>query len=164
MCAAFEIQMLSTLAIKCQGGSRIFQFAWQYVSKKTREDLAETFAYYVGSSLSITQHFAKGFDLVFWQLRLLALPKIYCLLMTHLNEWNGRKYFSHWSLCFSFFVCPCYSRRIHYPTLEKPVAQNKAAWVSNTTWVITENQLKFGFYIWKTEDDTKNKKSLRKRK
>ena len=23
-----------------------------------------------------------------------------------------------------FFICPCYSKRTHYPTLEKPVAHN----------------------------------------
>ena len=34
--------------------------------------------------------------------------------------------------CQYFFVCPCYSRRTHYSTLEKQVAQNIAACVSNT--------------------------------
>ena len=27
--------------------------------------------------------------------------------------------------CFGFFVWPCYIKRTHYPTLEKPGAQNK---------------------------------------
>ena len=44
-----------------------------------------------------------------------------------MNWGNGREYYSCWSLCFGLFLCPCYSRRTHYPTLEKPGAQNIAA-------------------------------------
>ena len=51
---------------------------------------------------------------------LLILPRIYCLLITHLNGRNRRQFFS----CFDFFVCPCYNKETHYPTLEKPIAQN----------------------------------------
>ena len=40
---------------------------------------------------------------------------------------NRCQYFSCWSPCFGFFVCPCYNRRTHYPTLEKPGAQNITA-------------------------------------
>ena len=40
--------------------------------------------------------------------------------MKHLNGWNRRHYFSRWSPGFGFFIYPCYSRRTHYPTLEKP--------------------------------------------
>ena len=36
-------------------------------------------------------------------------------------------YFSWWSPCLSFFMCPCYNRRAHYPTLEKHGAQNITA-------------------------------------
>ena len=56
-------------------------------------------------------------------MRLFVPPKFYCLLTTDLNGWNGREYFSQWSPCFGF-LCPCYSRRTHYPMLEKPAAQN----------------------------------------
>ena len=58
-------------------------------------------------------------------MRLLVLPKLYRLLKTHLHRWNGRQYFSHWSPCFGFFVCTCYSQRTHM-RLEKPIAQNIA--------------------------------------
>ena len=44
--------------------------------------------------------------------------KSYCLLITHLNGWNGRQYFSRSSPCFGFFVYPFKVRRTHYPTLE----------------------------------------------
>ena len=40
--------------------------------------------------------------------------------MKHLNGWNRRHCFSRWSPGFGFFIYPCYSRRTHYPTLEKP--------------------------------------------
>ena len=60
-------------------------------------------------------------------MRLLVLAKLYCLLVTHLNGWNRRQYFSRWSPCFGFFACPCYSRRTQYPTLEKPGSQNIVA-------------------------------------
>ena len=42
-------------------------------------------------------------------MRLLIIPKSYCLLITHLNWWNVR-HFSHWSS----------SRKTHLPTIEKP--------------------------------------------
>ena len=48
-------------------------------------------------------------------------------LVTHLNWCKGRQYFSRWWSCFGFYVCPCYSRRRHYLTLEKLGAQNIAA-------------------------------------
>ena len=40
-------------------------------------------------------------------------------------------------------MCPCYGWRIHYPMLEKPGAQNIAAYENqgnNSNIVITENQ------------------------
>ena len=52
----------------------------------------------------------------------------YCLLITHLNGWNGRQYSSRWSPCFDFFGCPCYSMRTHYQPLGKPGAQNSSVW------------------------------------
>ena len=95
------------------------------LGKKTAEYSAETFAYYVSNGLGIPRYLAKGYDLVFWQLRLLVQLKLYCLLVAHLNRWNGRQYLPRWSPCFGFFVC--HSGRTHYPTLEKRGAQNIAA-------------------------------------
>ena len=43
-------------------------------------------------------------------MRLLVIPKLYCLLITHLNWWNVRQYFSCWSSI----------RKTHLPTVEKP--------------------------------------------
>ena len=77
---AFKIQVLSTLAIKCQGDFRIFQFALP-IHQQKKKDSAEAIQYYVGNGFSIPQHFPK-----LKQLRLLILPKLYCLLITHLNK------------------------------------------------------------------------------
>ena len=60
--SAFEIQVVSTLAIKCRGGSALENI---YIY---------TFAYYVGNGFGMPQHFAKGYDLIFKQLRLLVIP------------------------------------------------------------------------------------------
>ena len=71
--SAFEIQVLSTLAIKCRGDFNIFQFASATRRQKTAEDSTDTFVYYVCNGLGMPRHFAKGFDLIFKQLRLLVL-------------------------------------------------------------------------------------------
>ena len=61
-------------------------------------------------------------------MRLLALPKFFGLLITHMKGWIGGKYFSRWSLCFGLFVCPCYSaQRTLNLTPEMPSAQIIAA-------------------------------------
>ena len=63
---AFEIQVISTSAIKCRGKFRIFQFASaQRRQKKIAKDLAETFVYHDGNGLGIPRHFAKDYDFVF---------------------------------------------------------------------------------------------------
>ena len=66
---------------------------------------------------------------------------------------------SCWSPCFGFFVCRCYNRRTH-SVLEKPGAQNiimcVKTKVSNTNWVITENEKKPNVFLKKlTGDGTK---------
>ena len=53
------------LQIKVRGISEFFSFPWQYIDKKTAEDSAETYVYYVSNGFGIPQHFAKGTDLVF---------------------------------------------------------------------------------------------------
>ena len=61
--SAFEIQVLSTLAIKCQDDFKIFLFASAMRrQKKTIEDI---FVYSVGNSFGMPRHFVKGYDLVF---------------------------------------------------------------------------------------------------
>ena len=61
-----------------------FSLPRQGVGKKTADDSIDTFVYYLGNGFGMHQHFAKGYDLVFKQLRQLVLPK-FCLLMKHLN-------------------------------------------------------------------------------
>ena len=56
-------------------------------------------------------------------MRLLVLPKLYYLLIIHLNRWNGRKHFCSWLPCLGFFLWP---KRTHL-ALGKPGAQNKGA-------------------------------------
>ena len=64
--SAFEFQVLSTLAIKCQGKFRIFQYTLAMPQqKKTAKDLAETFVYLVGNGFGIPGYFAKDYHLVF---------------------------------------------------------------------------------------------------
>ena len=66
MNAAFEIQVQSASAIKCQDDSRISQFALaMHQQKNIAKDSAETFVYYVGNGFGMPRHFAKGYDLGF---------------------------------------------------------------------------------------------------
>ena len=61
--AAFEIQVLSTSAIKCRGDFRILQFASAIRRQKNAKDSTETFLYYVGNCFGLPRHFAKGYAL-----------------------------------------------------------------------------------------------------
>ena len=59
----FEIQVLSTSAIKCRGKFRIFQFASAMCQqKKTAENLLETFVYHVGNGFGVPRHVTKDYD------------------------------------------------------------------------------------------------------
>ena len=51
------------------------------LAEKSAKDSAETFAYYVGNGFAKPWHFAKGSDLVFQQLRLFVLRKLYYLFI-----------------------------------------------------------------------------------
>ena len=62
---SLRIHVLSMLAIKARVISEFFSLPRQYIGKKTAEDSAETFVYYVSNGFGIPQHFAKGSDLVF---------------------------------------------------------------------------------------------------
>ena len=48
------------------------------------------FGYYNGNGFDIPQHFPECYDL--FLLRLLLLPKLYCLLITHFKWLNRRQY------------------------------------------------------------------------
>ena len=65
--------------------SEFFSLPRQCVRKKTAKDSAENFTYYIDNGFCVPQHFAKGYDLVFQQFRLIVIPKLYCLLITHLK-------------------------------------------------------------------------------
>ena len=83
--SAFEIQVLSTLAMprRFQNFSVCFCKA---SATKTAEDSIDIFAYYLGNGFGMPRHFAKGYDLVFKQLRLLVLPNYIVYLW---NTWIG---------------------------------------------------------------------------
>ena len=64
---SFQPSKVSMLAIKCRD-FRMFQFAPANMlakkkKKKTAEDSAKTFVYYVGNGFGIPRHFVKGYDL-----------------------------------------------------------------------------------------------------
>ena len=116
--AAFEIQVLSMLTIKCQGNFRIFQFASAYGSAKNYLRLSRNLCILHRQWLQDTLAFFQG---LWWVLLTVetTCSKLYCLLTTHLNRWHGRQYFPCWLPCFGFLVCPCCGIRTH-PNLEKP--------------------------------------------
>ena len=60
--SAFEIQVLSTLAIMCRGSFRIFQFALAICWQKNCQ---RPTVYYISNGFGIHWHIAKGYDLVF---------------------------------------------------------------------------------------------------
>ena len=72
----------------CNAGaiSKFFSLPRQSVGKKTAEDSIDTFVYYLGNGFGMPRHFAKGYDLVFKQLRLLVLPNCIVYLW---NTWMG---------------------------------------------------------------------------
>ena len=53
---------------------------------KTAEDSIDIFAYYLGNGFGMPRHFAKGYDLIFKQLRLFVLPNYIVYLW---NSWMG---------------------------------------------------------------------------
>ena len=112
--------MLSTSAIKCRSDLRIFQFVSAIRRPKKKKNCqrlpkTDTFVHYVGNGFSILRYFAKDYyRLIF---KKFVLPKLYCLHITGEMEPNI-SLVDHLVLV-SFFVCRYYSRRKHYPTLEK---------------------------------------------
>ena len=82
-CSDFEIQVLSTSAIKCRGSFRIFQFASAIRRQKNPPKIQQK-ALYISSAMafSIHQHFVKGYNLDFLTIELLVLKKLYCLRIT----------------------------------------------------------------------------------
>ena len=60
--SAFEIQVLSTLAIMCRGSFRIFQFA---LAIRLQKNCQRPTVCYISNGVGIHWHIAKGYDLVF---------------------------------------------------------------------------------------------------
>ena len=121
--SAFEIQVLSTLAIKYRSDFRIFQLGSAIHRQKNCRKLpmTDTIVYYVGNGFDIPRYFAKSYGLIFKKWDCL----FYLIILFTYNGWKRRQYFSRWWPCFGFFVCLYYSRRTHYPTLEKPGTKNQ---------------------------------------
>ena len=87
--------MLNNKFLKYRGDNIIFQFPSAISREKnyigltdvgTGFSTAETFVYDVGTGFSTSRHFAKGHDLFFLTAETLVLPKLYCLLITHLKR------------------------------------------------------------------------------
>ena len=113
----------------CNAGaiSKFFSLPRQSVGKKTAEDSIDTFVYYLGNGFGMPRHFAKGYDLVFKQLRLLVLPNhIVYLWNTWISETEDAiSLVDHLVWVSSYvFVGSVWKTR-----------------VSNANWVITESQL-----------------------
>ena len=121
------------------------------LAKKTTEDSIGSFVYYLANGFGMPWHFAKGYDLVFKQLRLLFLPNYIVYLWNTWNGWNGRHYFSRWSPGFGFFVCLCYSRRTHYPTLENQVLK---------IYLKNKGKQRELSYYWQSINDSQKTKRL----
>ena len=106
------VSLSNVLYVKCRGDFGIFWFA---LAMRRQKKLPKTQKkpFYITSAmasvyLDILTRTRFGFLTVeaTW-----VIPKLFCLLVTHLNEWIGRQYFSLRSRYFGFFLCPCSSRR-----------------------------------------------------
>ena len=121
----YEIEVLSTSAIKCQGKIRIFQFAWAIRRQKNCQRLSRNLClHHVGNGFGIPSAILPRTMIWIFSSWYYLL---YRLLLTYLKGRNRRQCFSRWSSCFGCFVCPCYNKRTHYPTLEKLGAPNVTA-------------------------------------
>ena len=105
---AFKIQVLSMLAIKCWGDFRIFNLLRQYIGKKTAEDSS------INLCILRQQWFWHTSSFFQWLWVNFLTDETTCSIA----------YLEH--IRFGFFVYSCYSKRTHYPTLEKLSPQNIA--------------------------------------
>ena len=109
-------------AIICRHYFRHFQFASAIYQQKNCQRLIRHLC--ILHPQWLRQLFVKGYDLVFYELRLPVLSKLYCLFITHLDGWNGRQHLRCWSPCSDFFMCLSLSVKTNYPITEKPGVQN----------------------------------------
>ena len=73
--------MLNNKFLQYRGDNIIFQFPSAISREKNYIGLTD-----VGTGFSTSRHFAKGHDLFFLTAETLVLPKLYCLLITHLKR------------------------------------------------------------------------------
>ena len=104
--AAFEIQVLSKSAIKCQRKFRIFQFALATRWQKNCQRLTRNLCISNQQWLHHTSAFCQGPWFGFLTVDTTYSTNIILFTYNTLNGRNRREYFSHWSPCFGFFVCP----------------------------------------------------------
>ena len=125
----FEIQPLKfsyqvRRQYNAEANSELLSLLWQCVGKKTVENVCIPRWQWLRHTLT----FCLGLWFSFLAADTTYSTILYCLLKKwDLKGRNRRQYFSCWSPSFGFFVCPYHNRRIHYPTLEKPGAQNITA-------------------------------------
>ena len=155
----WNLGVKSTSAIKCLGNFRNFQFIseihWQKNCQRFSRNLCMLYRQWLRHTLAFCRRLWFGFLIV----EITCSTELYCLPITHLNSWNRRQYFCHWSPCFGFFVCSCYSRRTHHPMLEKCSAQNNREWCKKDK--ITDLNTSFNKRVHILQNQIK---ALRKRK
>ena len=117
----FKIQVLSTSAKICRGDFRIFQFVLAIHWQKRIIEFSRKPCILNRQWLRHTSPFCQELWFILSWLRILVRPKLYRLLITHLNRWKRGQYFSRWLSCLGFFVCLCFGKRIHWPMLKRQV-------------------------------------------
>ena len=120
------INSLRNSGIKYIGKNMLRQF--QNFSVCLNNTLAKNLVILILQWLRHISAFCQGLWFIFSWLGILVLLKLYCVLITHLNRWNGRQYFPCWSSCLGFFVCLCFGTRIHYPMLKTSCSKDSSVW------------------------------------
>ena len=120
----FKIQVLSTLAIKCWGKFRVFQFAIAISQQKSCQRLSRSACISCRQRLRHTSELCQ--ELWFGILAIgttYSTNNILFTYNTHKRE-KQKTIFIPMITLFSFFGCVCYNRRTHNPMVEKAGAQN----------------------------------------
>ena len=123
----FEIQVLSMLAIEFPGKFRTFLFASPMCQQKNRWRLSRNLCISRRQWLWHSSAFCQRLWFVFLTVDTTYFTGIILFTYNSLEQMKWRTIFLCRSPCSAFFVCPFYNRRTHFPTLENPGAQNKAA-------------------------------------
>ena len=117
------------------------------LAKMTAEDSAETFEYYVGNSFDMPQQFVKGYDLFFFNSWDYLIYLNYIVFIYNTPERMKRKTLFLLLITLCWFVSLLWLENTSY-TRKARSSKCSSVWknkVSNTNWVVTENQSKPSF-------------------